>query len=240
MGVAPDLGTLRPLTEDALPKEWGGWRRVKFEAVERSGGNREMLGRFSRTWWFARGPLWAAVSVDGPFWKWHDLAWCYEGQGWNCEDVTDVRYADAFDGDIAAPADRSGGYTEMHLEDDAGNSGIVLFAGYDDGHAGVDPLAQRLRLSERLGNLRRVWDRLTGREPDAAESVGRTYQIQLLHTNLVAPDEAAETELRKLFHEMRRRLVAREAAVADSEAAVADPTDATAAPLKQVGNDVRP
>ena len=248
-GVAADLGTLRPLPEDALPAEWDGWRRVKYEAVERDGSESDVLGKFSRTWWFARGPMLAAVSVDGPFWKWHDLAYCYRGQGWECEDVTDVRYAEAFAPDIGEPdvgdpaaadagagpivadasalpservdlpglaaADASGGFTEMHLEDDAGNRGLVLFAGYDDEHAGIDPSGQRLDINRRLLNVRRVWDRLTGAERDASADVGRTYQIQLLHTNLVEPDEDAEADLRGLFHEMRRRLVAREAGDGD-------------------------
>lgn len=98
----------------------------------------------------------------------------------------------------------------MRLEDDAGNSGLVLFAGYDDRHAGIDPTVQRFDLDRRLLNVRRLWDRLTGERVEAADAV-RTYQVQLLHTNLVEPDEAARDDLRALFHEMRRRLVAREA-----------------------------
>ena len=250
--IATDLGGLRPLSEDALPAAWDGWRRVKFEEVERQGGNREMLGEFSRIWWYAKGPLWAAVSVDGPYWQWHDLAYCYRGQGWDCEDVTDIRYAEAFaptddngDGDRAgggvtadasalpaeredlpglAAADAGGGFTEMSLRDDAGNSGLVLFAGYTDRHRGIDPAGQRIDLDRRLLNLRRIWDRLAGRRVTAETEVGRTYQVQLLHTNLVEPDEAAREALGELFHEMRRRLVARSAAGAgaaesDSDAA---------------------
>ena len=214
--VATELGALRPLPEEALPAEWDGWRRVKYEAVERAGGNADLLGKFSRTWWFARGPVVAAVSVDGPFWKWHNLAYCYRNQGWDCRDVTDVRYAEAFgdapadvpDAAGAVAADAGGGFTEMTLEDDAGNNGLVLFAAYTQEHDGIDPTAQRVDLQRRLLNLKRVWSRLTGEEVDADAEVGLTYQIQLLHTNLVAPDAETEAALRDLFHEMRRRLVA--------------------------------
>ena len=262
-GLAADLGELRPVPEDALPAEWNGWRRVRYEQKERD--DDDLAGRFSRIWWYANGPRVAAISIDGPFWEWHDLAYCYRGQGWNCEDVTDVRYADAFDADparraeprengtqsvysvgsvgspgapledaSALPADRAGGpdaaggYTEMELQNDAGEYGLVLFAGYDDAHAGIDPVLQRVDLDRRLLNLRRVWDRLSGGGDGGDAQVGRTYQVQLLSTGLIEPDDAAKDDLRALFHEMRRRLVARGAAGGGDDAANGGPATAAA------------
>ena len=238
--VAGDLGELRPIPEDALPTEWNGWQRVRYEKRERS--DSDPLGRFSRIWWYARGSRVALISVDGPFSEWHDLAYCYRGQGWECEDVTDVRYADAFgnpaDGPGAAPADASaleadeamtpgpdarGGFTEMVLEDDAGNRGVVLFAGYDDRHAGIDPVMQRVDVNRRLLNFNRVMARLSGGDADAdvGTDIGRTYQVQLLHTSLIDLDEAAKEDLRGLFHEMRRRLVRHSRAAGAADDAVA-------------------
>ena len=254
--VAGDLGGLRPATEEALPAEWNGWRRVRF-VQRRNGANAELLGEFSRIWVYAKGARVASISVDGPYVEWHDLALCYRGQGYDCSEITDIRYdvdpdefaaehadetddADADTEDDAAPGkpkfgddpeptgpgDRlagldaavgddpadagGGGFTEMTLEDDAGNHGVVLFAAYDDAGRGVDPSAQRFDLDRRLGRLRAVWAALTGGdagEVAADAGPGRTFQIQLLHRALIEPDEETKEDLRRLFHAMRRRLV---------------------------------
>ena len=62
-----------------LPDEIDGWKQTHFETQERDVV--DYLGEKSALWHYQRGNLKVVVSLDYPFWHWHELTDCYRAQG---------------------------------------------------------------------------------------------------------------------------------------------------------------
>ena len=222
--TVPGRTTLKPLAENSLPAEWDGWRRVGFETVTRDRGALE--GPFSAVWTYARGPLTAAISLDGPFAEgWHDLRVCYtQGGGWACTDAVDRVVEPA--GDAGVPDDAGPGgdvITRLELEQPLGRRGLVLFTSYaldDDANLGADIVTRsRDMFTWRFDALRELVAAPEGRTaPEPA------YQVQI-YTAAYRPFGKKEREaLAALFHEMRGRLAALPREGAPREQPPADPS----------------
>ena len=58
-----------------------GWELVDYKELHRVEG--DPLGRDSQQWVFHRGSLSATVSLDLPYYEYHDLTLCYSQMGWS-------------------------------------------------------------------------------------------------------------------------------------------------------------
>jgi exosortase len=115
------LGTLSSLTEESIPKDFEGWKRLRFETVERPESN--AFGEHSKVWVYSTPFGLATISVDYPFRGWHDLRVCYEGAGWVSSQTE--------------TSSTSGGHgivdiTQFSLQKLSGESAIVLFAAINE------------------------------------------------------------------------------------------------------------
>ena len=194
---------LKPMPADALPATWNGWQQVDFRTTERGRDDRD--GQFSRTWFYRKGRLTAAVSMDGPFRDgWHDLQICYTATGWSCDEVTDSRDEARGDGGV---------HTALQMEKPGGRNGLVLFTSHalaDDAPLGP-PETYRIAATRRFAALRSLWER-------ASEGVGRRvgpepgYQIQTFVDSYLPLSTDEEEDVEAFFQEMRGRITAWSAA----------------------------
>ena len=115
------LGTLNSLTEESLPGNFEGWRRLRFEAVERPESN--AFGEHSKVWLYATPFGLATMSVDYPFRGWHDLRVCYEGAGW-VSSQTETSSTAGGHGIVDV--------TQFSLQKFSGDSAIVVFAAMNE------------------------------------------------------------------------------------------------------------
>jgi len=70
------------LTIDDLPATLAGWRRVSFEHKVRT--EHSLLAPESFLWTFEKNGLEASISLDSPYYEFHNLKTCYDGLGWAC------------------------------------------------------------------------------------------------------------------------------------------------------------
>jgi len=179
-------------SEPLLPGEWDGWRRERFETRHISAGDLE--GGFSRVWTYRKGRLFAAVSLDGPYDGWHDLAECYRGLGYRVEEIEDSVGAGG------APETRLG------LTKDPGRHGLAFFSAYAESGGSVGPprAARQGPLTSRVAT---ALQRRFGSPAEAPR--GRVFQVQVFSESGLAYPDTERAELRRLFHEMRRRIAER-------------------------------
>lgn len=176
-----------------LPAQLAGWTLVDYELTERQPGAE--LGHFSNKWRFRRGTVECLVSIDYPFFGWHDLTVCYRGSGWVLLDRRDL--------------DRAGGaYIEAELSKPTGEYGWLVFGLFDEaGEYSVPPLSgvRVPRVTDRLARNPLI-RRLAGR--DYLGDVTRTYQVQVFVSDAVGLSPAQRDELRQLFLAVRTRAIA--------------------------------
>ena len=67
------------LGEEALPAEWGAWKRVGYDFRERESSSQ--MGQFSQFWRYQRPGAEVVVSLDYPYPNLHDLTVCYRMEG---------------------------------------------------------------------------------------------------------------------------------------------------------------
>jgi len=84
LGREPDLRhTNNSLAAVTLPAQVGPWRRAGFRQGTQDADPTH--GPHWAAWTYENGPLQAVVSVDYPFYSWHNLTVCYAGAGWNVD-----------------------------------------------------------------------------------------------------------------------------------------------------------
>lgn len=81
-----DWSALADVTEQSLPKTVSKFGIQQFETIERDWSSD--LGRSSRIWNYANPQQQCVVSVDYPFFGWHELSRCYRGIGWQLQQRT--------------------------------------------------------------------------------------------------------------------------------------------------------
>jgi hypothetical protein len=60
-----------------------GWEQTDFATQTREANS--FFGEHSRIWIYSDGRRAAIAAVDYPFPGWHDLTWCYVGNGWQID-----------------------------------------------------------------------------------------------------------------------------------------------------------
>ena len=187
---------LKPTLDD-MPSESNQWRRTGFESVTRDPDDPD--GQFSHIWTYQKDGMQAALTLDGPFVGWHNLAGCYRGQGW---DIQDVQHSDYQQRGESIP----GGYTEMNVEKGAGQYALVMFAVFDGQHRPIEPSESyvRFRAVGRFPRVSELIKRITGAQDERlARDDSVTYQIQLFFESPMALSETQRDDARELFHGVR-------------------------------------
>lgn len=202
---------LRPVPKDALPQNWEGWQLVDFQVRERA--KDDLAGEISRIWFYQKGRLTAAISIDGPFDAWHDTELCYIGLG----------YTTQSEADLPSPNDGAaqGAFTELSISGSGGRHGYVLFMAYsEDGK----PLRPPISRNASVARLVAAWkDRIAGR-PSGDVAYGRVFQVQLFAEGGLNFTDVERAELQGLFHQMRSEIADRAASYANTEAGPGDAT----------------
>lgn len=186
-----------PVPEDAelLPPRLGEWQRQRFDVVKRDAQN--FFGERSHVWVYARGGRAVLVSLDFPFPGWHDLTWCYTGQGWEVG-------GQGLGESEAVP----GGFVEARLTRPVGRHGLLLVCEFD--RAGRPYPARPGGAGESLFRHRAALDRLRGRVGLGAagppDPPGPAYQLQAFAEGTAAAGPAETVAVRDLFTRARAAL----------------------------------
>ncbi len=182
------------LDENAMPKSIGEWERDKFETPTRE-SNHE-FGEFSRTWTYRRGIVTASVSVDYPFFGWHNLDRCYQSMGWKRDDRKTIN----------TETERR---VEIHYKRSAAEFGYLIFAMLTPEGLMSEPETDRIgdSLSTKLANIRQLIGQSRSSASRKKPFVG---QLQVFVESADRLTEEQEAEARRLFREleaMARRVI---------------------------------
>ena len=185
-----------------LPKQIGGWRQIKFEHQDRD--DTRLLAPESYVWTFITDDnRRAVVSLDSPYFDFHNLTDCYEGFGWNVD--FENKYPDQ-DNDLSQATN----LTELKMEK-SGEHGLVLFTAFDRDGTLVRPTFDLnydpTRGMEIVRHVRMAFGLLNQKnDPRFSGQTLPISQIQILYISNQEIVEAADVE--QLFLEVRARLQA--------------------------------
>lgn len=115
--------SINSLGEDALPAEWGSFRREKFEPASRGVTNGQ--GDHSRGWYYQWRGRKLAVVVDYPFRGWHELTVCYQLEGWKLEQ-------ESIHEEKPSAGTGHGPMTEAKFTQGQGRHGYLLFCMFNE------------------------------------------------------------------------------------------------------------
>ena len=183
-----------------LPKQIGGWRQIDFEHKDRD--DTRLLAPESYVWTFTTNDnRRAIVSLDSPYFDFHNLTDCYEGFGWGVD--FENKYPDQ-DNDLSQATN----LTELKMEK-AGEHGLALFTALDRDGVLVRPTFDLnydpTRWMEIVRHVRMVFGLLNQKnDPRFSGQTLPISQVQLLH---VSNREIVDTsDIEQLFIEVRKSL----------------------------------
>ena len=194
-----DLPRIKFPKQDYLPEVVGDWKRTEFEWRQRGRENLQAEDSFVWTYESADG-ITATFSLDCPWDKWHNLADCYSGLGWE----TNL----TFQNDPTIPW----GFAKLDLQKLSGENGLVLFRSVDRNGAEVSPqFSGGFFSSESVAA--QIWDNfstLAGLDArQNAELNGIALPVttfQLLCTSETDLSDQATVRLEKLFAELTDKI----------------------------------
>lgn len=111
------------LPSDLLPDEIGDWGLTHYSCKQRHRGSEE--GGFSQIWRYGSADSAAQLSVDYPFFGWHELTDCYIARGWRVLSKTTVEPTAQDTGD------RLEELVEVEMIGPGGETGLLLFNLFD-------------------------------------------------------------------------------------------------------------
>ncbi len=183
--------------QTSLPESINGWDVVGYETEEREHG--APFGHYSTRWLLRSSTMECVVSVDQPFWGWHDLTVCCQGTGWELLDRRDL-------GDQGAEVG-SGRFVDARLSKPTGEFGLLVFGIFDqEGNHLVPPLSDS-RGPRLMGRLRSnlLTGRLLGKPPQ--EELRTVYQFQVFAPDTIDVHPEQRDKLRQLFFAAREKIV---------------------------------
>ena len=195
-----DETTLVESYKTDLPERIGGWKQIAFEHKERD--DTRLLAPESYVWTFSKDDnRRVIVSLDSPYFDFHNLNDCYEGFGWDVD--YENKYLDQ-DNDLSQATN----LTQLKMAK-SGEHGVVMFTAFDrDGYLvrptfdlNYDPT----RGMEIVRHLRMAFGLLNqSNDPKFSKQTLPISQVQLLHiTNREILDTS---DIEELFIEVRARL----------------------------------
>ena len=195
-----DETTLVELYEGDLPKRIGGWKQINFVHQDRD--DTRLLAPESYVWTFITDDnRRAIVSLDSPYFDFHNLTDCYEGFGWNVD--FENRYP-AQDNEMSEATN----LTELKMEK-SGEHGLVLFTAFDRDGTLVRPTFDLnydpTRWMEIVRHVRMVFGLLNQKnDPRFSGQTLPISQVQVLHVGNQKILDTSDVE--QLFVEVRARL----------------------------------
>ena len=182
------------LSEATLPETLAALERVEFKVETRSPNDDR--GRYSIAWRYAGPQEDAIVSVDFPFFGWHNLAGCYQARGWQVESWTVIE-GDGVHDAFGAP------FAELRMKDATARRGHLFVTQFTaEGDALAPPSTPGRSLSDWCDAARnRVFNRFgkTVEEPS-------TLQIQMLLTSDLPPGDEHHQRARQAFQLATRQI----------------------------------
>ncbi|MBC8869146.1 MAG: exosortase U [Planctomycetes bacterium] len=187
-------GLAATFQEDWLPQRLGRWERSEYRTHERERSSDD--GLYSCQWVYQSEDHVATVSLDFPFFGWHELTRCYESRGWREEKRT-VRQA------------KDGGFfVQVDLSKPNGEAGYLLFGLFDGAAQPIEPMSTnwpgirgKLARSPLLP--------LLGLESRAITSTQTTLQIQVFVGSNYPLDQSQRQIVDDTYVDIRHRIVKR-------------------------------
>jgi exosortase len=182
------------VSQQALPTRIAGWEQISFQQGTQS--NDPTHGPQWAAWQYRKGGLIAVVSLDFPFYSWHNLTVCYEGAGWT---VGAWESRSMSDGATGGSADA----VRFMLEKPGAERGVVFFNHFDTtGQMLPAPSTKEPSFSDWLTNLKLRLARRTHQL-----GLGRpNFQLQVMASGTAEEVQAAEPDLQRLFGESFAKL----------------------------------
>jgi len=183
----------------SLPSEIDLWKlRSEEKPVAKKTAFED--GVYSHIWQYERDGLIVTVSLDYPFFDYHDVRVCYSGSGWTIEE-SKLQSADPMVGTIPA--------MEVALFRENGLKATLLYSTVDQGGKWLDESDRRTIYdahgrSFEGGLLNRITARLQG--PLVTESGSVNYRIQVLATAHGGLDSQQLAQVRSFFGKVRSLL----------------------------------
>ena len=146
-----------------MPAEIGDWKLINQKVQERA--HDDVFGMRSHIWQYRRGDDQMAISIDGPYDDWHDLAVCYTALGWQLENYENLSL-----GGANSPAYA----VDLQLYREPLDRADILFVCFDANAEIVRPTQMRGKVIENfLTRFRKLFAQVT---PSFTPPV---YQIQV-------------------------------------------------------------
>lgn len=190
------------LSERSLPETVGPWTCVGFSSLTREPGH--PFGENSKIWSFTAKQYVADFSVDFTFDGWHELARCYQNQGWNVLERTVVT-------DPGQSAADDSGYVLIQMDELGGRNALVVCSQYDrtaapllaryTGPAWIDRGMQKLRKGP-------VWQLFSKTPTWVGDPDTTTYQIQVFVMSNDPLDREQRDEVISQFKQLEATLLA--------------------------------
>jgi hypothetical protein len=181
----------------SLPPEIAGWT-LNSEAKPVPKKTAFEDGVYSHMWQYQRGGLVATISLDYPFFDYHDVRICYTGNGWT---VKESRLQSAKDSKDQIPC------MEVSLEKENGLKGDLFYSTVDQFGKWLEESSQRAAYDAHGrafegGLLNRVAYRFSQQQSPVAED-SLNYRIQLVASSQGGLDTLQHAQAAKLFQEAR-------------------------------------
>lgn len=175
-----------------LPERLGNWTRLVRPTAAQNQGERSLSESY------ACGSVAADISVAYPFMGWHELTYCYQGNGWSVDSWRRVNVG----------SERRSGLTDVEVamtqpHQPRGQHGYLLFSEYDADGEPVSPPKRDCSLPSRL--MEEFRNRLLRRTP--SHGLDRpTCQLQVLWTGSAPPSPDEQAQARELYAQARALL----------------------------------
>lgn len=192
--------TLVESLSDDLPERLLGWEQVRFEHQRRD--DIRLLAPESYVWTYVKQGRRVVISLDSPYFDFHNLTDCYEGFGW------EVEYENRYplgSSDLSSATNLT--YLDMVKSSE---HGLVLFAAFDRDGVLVRPTFDLnydpTKWMEVMRHIRLAFGLLNqSNDPKFSKQTLPITQVQVLHVSNEPIIDAKEIEL--LFVEARSRLL---------------------------------
>lgn len=185
---------------DDLPKRMLGWEQVGFEHQKRE--DIRLLAPESYVWTFVKQGRRVIISLDSPYFDFHNLNDCYEGFGW------DVDYENRYPTGESSLTSATN-LTQLDMKK-SGDHGLVLFTAFDRDGVLVRPTFDLnydpTKWMEVVRHVRLAFGLLSQEnDPKFSKQTLPISQVQLLH---IGSEPVADMEeIERLFVAARSRLL---------------------------------
>jgi len=182
----------------SLPVEVDGWlRHSEQDPIPKKTAFED--GVYSHLWQFERKGLTATVSLDYPFFDYHDVRICYTGAGWSIDESSLQHDGD---GPQSIPE------MKVILSKEDGLKGTLFYSTVNQSGKWLDESGRRALYDSQGrafegGLLERLTHRVTEPEFDAGSV---NYRIQLLVTTQGGLDSKQLAQVTSLYHQVRKLL----------------------------------